>query len=458
MLSRHCETLSSSEHSYTRVLMARVTCPRARPLAALLYWALLCAPAGVCGQERADAQLLAVINAIKAVDHHSHALPALNPDAVIPAPADPLGGSAPFFSVRQRETNPEWIEAWRALYDYRHQDVSPEHVREVFSAKQRLRQEKGNDYPSWALDRSGIDVAFVNATSLGRGQTSPRFRWVPYGDGLLFPFPAADFAGNIIQRRRGEVGLDTPPATLNEYVAIVNSRLREWRANGAVGVKIAVAYYRSLDFAAVAEADARRVYERYVQDGDVAPRDYRLADYRLLQDYLFRYLAREAGAAGLPVHIHTGEGAGPVFPNAGSNPLLLEPVLNDFSLSKTTFVLVHGGFPFDRVVSALLQKPNVYADVSGQTFFRSRHDLSETLRLWLWAFPEKVLFGTDAFTMTALRGWEEMTWLATRSGREALALALTQMIGVGDITRARAEEVARMVLRDNAIRLYGLTP
>jgi hypothetical protein len=35
---------------------------------------------------------------------------------------------------------------------------------------------------------------------------------------------------------------------------------------------------------------------------------------------------------------------------------------------------------------------------------------------------------------------------------------LTQMIGVGDITRARAEEVARMVLRDNAIRLYGLTP
>ena len=426
--------------------------------ALLLFWVLLCAPAGAFGQERADPQLLAFINSIKAVDHHSHALPALNPDTVIPAPADPLGTSAPFFSVRQRETNPEWIEAWRALYGYAYQDASPEHVREGFSAKQRLRQEKGDDYPSWALDRAGIDIAFVNATSLGRGQTSPRFRWVPYGDGLLFPFPATDFAGNIIQRRRGEMGLDKPPATLNEYVAIVSNRLREWRANGAVGVKIAVTYYRSLDFAPVAEADARKIYERYVQEGEVPPRDYRLADYRILQDYLFRYLAREAGGVGLPVHIHTGEGAGPVFPNSGSNPLLLESVLNDFSLAQTTFVLVHGGFPFDRAVSALIQKPNVYADVSGQTFFRSRRDLSETLRLWLWAFPEKVLFGTDAFTMTALRGWEEMTWLATRSGREALALALTQMIAAGDITRPRAEEVARMVLRDNAIRLYKLTP
>jgi hypothetical protein len=87
-----------------------------------------------------------------------------------------------------------------------------------------------------------------------------------------------------------------------------------------------------------------------------------------------------------------------------------------------------------------------------------RHDLGETLRRRLWAFPEKVLFGTDAFTNTPLRGWEEMTWLATKTGREALALALARMVTAGELTRPRAEEVARMVLPDNAISLHKLTP
>lgn len=68
-----------------------------------------------------------------------------------------------------------------------------------------------------------------------------------------------------------------------------------------------------------------------------------------------------------------------------------------------------------------------------------------------------MLFGTDAMG-AGLRGWEEMTWIATRSGRTALALALTRMMAAGEMSRARAEEIAGMVLRGNALRLYKLTP
>jgi uncharacterized protein len=406
-------------------------------------------------QESPDPQLLAFINQIRAVDNHSHALPARNPATAVASPADPLGTSLPFFSVRQRETNPEWIDAWRALYSYPHRDASAAHVRDAASAKQHLIQDKGTNYPAWILDQAGIDIALINARGLGLGQAEPRFRWVPYADGFLFPFPLTDFPGSP-QPRRVEVGLDKAPPPWADYLALVTSRLRQWKESGAVAIKFTIAYYRSLDFVTSAESDAKNIYERFLLDGGAQPRDYRTPDYKALQDFLFRHVVRQAGRAGLAVHIHTGECGGPVFGVAGSNPLLLESIVNDFSLSQTTFVLVHGGFPFDRAVTGLIQKPNVYADVSGQTFFRSRHDLSETLRLWLWAFPEKVLFGTDAFTMTVLRGWEEMTWLATRTGREALALALTQMVTAGDITRPRAEDVARMVLRDNAIGLYKL--
>ena len=439
----------------TQLLQPRLTFASLRCFPLLLPL-LLWQPAA-SGQEKPDPQLLTVINGIRAVDNHSHGLPATTRTAVS-EPEDPLGTSPPFFSVRQRETNQEWIEAWRMLHGYRHADMTVEHVREAFRAKWSRMEEKAARYPEWVLDQAGIEFALINASELGAGQTTPRFRWVPYADGFLFPFPTTGFARPIVQRFRTQVGLDRPPALWSDYLALVSRRCREWKASGAVAIKFTIAYYRSLDFARPPESDAKTLYERYVQDGDTLPRDYRTTDYRALQDFLFRYVAREAGRAGLVVHVHTGEGGGPVFGTAGANPLLLETVVNDFSLSQTTFVLVHGGFPFDRAVASLIQKPNVYADISGQTFFRSRHDLSETLRLWLWAFPEKVLFGTDAFTMSPLRGWEEMAWLATRTGREALALALTKMIAAGDITRPRAEEVARLVLRDNAIKLYGLSP
>jgi predicted TIM-barrel fold metal-dependent hydrolase len=98
----------------------------------------------------------------------------------------------------------------------------------------------------------------------------------------------------------------------------------------------------------------------------------------------------------------------------------------------------------------------VYADFSAQTFLLYPRALSEVLRNWLENYPEKVLFGTDAFALTPEVGWEEGGWLAVITARQALALALTGMMNDGEITRERAIELARMVMRDNAIKLYGL--
>jgi len=47
-------------------------------------------------------------------------------------------------------------------------------------------------------------------------------------------------------------------------------------------------------------------------------------------------------------------------------------------------------------------------------------------------------------------------WVASRNARTALTLALGEMLREGQITRSRAEEVARMVMRMNASKLYKL--
>jgi hypothetical protein len=73
---------------------------------------------------------------------------------------------------------------------------------------------------------------------------------------------------------------------------------------------------------------------------------------------------------------------------------------------------------------------------------------------WLSTYPEHVLFGTDATPVSDRINWEETAWVATTMGRQALAIALSEMIEDGEIDGARAREIARLVLHDNAWKLY----
>jgi predicted TIM-barrel fold metal-dependent hydrolase len=129
--------------------------------------------------------------------------------------------------------------------------------------------------------------------------------------------------------------------------------------------------------------------------------------------------------------------------------------LNDPELRKTKFVMIHGGWPFTQQIAALLTKPNAYLDFSQQSMLLTPATLSQSIRQWLEFVPEKVMFATDAYPYSNELGWEEAGWLGSKRGREALALALTGMVTDKEISRARASELAKMVLRENALALYG---
>lgn len=271
--------------------------------------------------------------------------------------------------------------------------MSEAHRREVVEAKTRPMREKGDDYPVWVLDRLGVETMLGNRVAKGRGLTAPRFRWVTYDDALVLPLDTAserrvnpDYAAfyppeeRLLARYLSDLKLSAIPTTLREYLSqVVSPTLERQKSGGALAVKFEAAYLRALDFAEANESEAARVYARYAR-GTGQPS---IAEYKPLQDFLFRYVAREAGRLGLAVH---------------------------------------------------------------------------TIRRWLEFAPEKVLFGTDAFALTPEVGWEEVGWLSARTGRETLAIALTGMLRDGEITRGRASELARMVLRENAARLYEIQP
>jgi len=433
-------------------------------------WAILVlmSPQPQAAQTTADPQLVVEISKIKAIDNHAHPLRFVaegdKPDDEYDAL--PLEGLEPFgMPPRLNPANPEYIGAWRALFGYKHDDMSEAHIKELMTAKQRVMRERGDGYSVWVLDRLGIETMFANRIAMGRGLTAPRYRWVSFVDALMVPLnnEAARrsnpdyrvfYAGEdkLLKRYLAESRVASLPATLDEYSKkVVTATLERQRRDGAVAVKFEAAYLRSLDFDDASESEARRVYAKYLKGLEPPP-----AEYKILQDYLFRYIAREAGRLGMAVHIHAIDGAGSFYKQTGSNPLLLESAFNDPGLRKTNFVIVHGGYPFTKQTASLMSKANVYADFSAQTFLLYPRALSEVLRNWLETYPDKVLFGTDAFGLTPEIGWEEAGWLAVTTARQALALALTGMMNDGEITRERAIELARMVMRENAARLYNL--
>ena len=104
----------------------------------------------------------------------------------------------------------------------------------------------------------------------------------------------------------------------------------------------------------------------------------------------------------------------------------------------------------------MIGKPNVYLDFSEQDWFLSARALSVILREYLEAQPEKVLFGTDLFPGPPEMDWDVTGKQTNATAREALAMALTSMMQDNLIGRERALELARMVMRGNAMNLYGL--
>ena len=419
-------------------------------------------------QPAIDARLAGYIAGIKAVDNHAHPMRPIQPGAPADTEYDalPLDGIPPFqLPWRLRPENPEWAAAARALYGVPASDTGKAYARAVADARARVLKQQGNNFPAWVLDKAGIDVMFANRVAMGPGLAPPRFRWVAFDDALMLPLDTRAEAARtpdtqplypreaaLLHRYMAALKMTALPPTLDGYVqAVIAPTLQHQRDSGAVAVKFEAAYLRPLDFDTPDPAAARAVYARYVRGGTPTH-----AEYKILEDYLFREIARRAGGLGMAVHIHVLYEFGGYYSPSGSAPHLLESVADDPSLRGTNFVMLHGGWPLVDETMSLLGKPNMYTDISMMTQFIEPSTLARVLRDWLTQWPEKVLFGTDAFDGGPTQGWDQSTYLAATSARKALGLALTGMMRDGEISRARAEQLARMVLRENALTLYRM--
>ena len=403
-------------------------------------------------------KLLPQIDRIPIYDNHSHAT--FPDDSDMDAQASPPDESS---VLRLRETNLEFVAAAKALFGYPYDDFQPEHAKWLIDKKKAAEAAGGTAYWDSILDKLNIETCLANRVALAPYLDPKRFRWVFFVDSFLFPLDNRDqtrknpdmgvyipLQEKVLHRYMQQENVGGLPVDLAGYEAFVRQTLADYQKKGGVAMKFEAAYFRSLYFSDPPREKAEAIYGKY-HAGGVPSND----DYRIFQDYIFRVLIDQAGKLNLPVHFHSAVGIGNYFSLRNGNPLNLENVLRDPRYAKTKFVLIHGGYPYTLEMIWLTAAKNVYTDSSLVGYYVYPSELKNILKQWISLYPERIMFGSDAFPFNDAVGAEETFWLAARSARTAAAAALAELVAEGAFNEEKAVELARMYLHDNAARLYG---
>src|SRR6266403_2458947 len=369
-------------------------------------------------------KLLKQINRIPIYDNHSHAT--FPDDSDMDAMASPPDEST---VLRLRDSNPEFVAAAKALFSYPYDDFRPEHAKWLIDKKKAAEATGGTAYWDRILDKMNIETCLANRVALAPYLNPKRFHWVFFVDSFLFPFDNhGQIAKNgdmvvyiplqekVLQRYMKQESVNSLPADLAGYESFVRQTLADNQKKGGVAMKFEAAYFRTLFFRDPPREKAETIYAQFHASG--VPSE---EDYRTFQDYIFRVLIDQAGKLHLPVHFHSAVGIGDYFSLRNGNPLNLENVLRDPRYSNVNFVLIHGGYPYTLDMIWLTAAKNVYTDSSLMGYYVYPSELKNILKQWISLFPEKIMFGSDAFPFNDAVGAEETFWLAARSARTAVA-------------------------------------
>jgi hypothetical protein len=404
-------------------------------------------------------RLLKQIETIPMYDNHSH--PGFADDTDVDAMAAPPDESA---TLRLREDNPEFVAGAKALFGYPYDDFQPEHAKWLADKTKAAEQAGGVAYFDSILDKLNVDICLANRAMMAPYLDPKRFHWVFFGDSFFFPFDNSQQRSStpdmgvyvplqekMLGRWKKQEGVEGLPADLAGYEDFVRRTMTDnQQKHGGVAIKFEAAYFRTLHFTDPPREHAEAIYNKYRAGGVPTP-----GEYREFQDYIFRVMVDQAGKLHLPMHFHSCVGIGDYFSLHNGNVLNLENVVRDQRYKNVTFVLIHGGWPYEREAALMTAVKNVYLDTSFQSEMLYPSQFKDVLKQLLTLYPDKMMYGSDAFPFNDALGSEESFWLAARTTRTGLAAALAELVDEGAITESKAMELARNYLHDNAARLYG---
>jgi len=302
----------------------------------------------------------------------------------------------------------------------------------------------------WVLkDKAGVDLSILDNETVDV-------------DRSLFA-PVIRFDDFILLKERGDIeALERKCEMKIHSLSDLTEALRlrfEKLSKSIVGVKIALAYRRPINFEKTTSYDGERVFNkiysqkvfRRIELPDGArvnvPEGVSFVEAKPLQDFIVHKVIQLSGTHQLPIQVHTGLQEGNENVISSSNPVHLVNLFMEYKEVK--FDVFHGGYPYTSELATLAKNfPNVYVDLCWLHIISpavARRVLSELLDT---VPSNKILgFGGDYRFVEGVYGHALLA-------RENTARVLMEKVEDGSLAQKGVLLLAQRLLRDNANELY----
>lgn len=234
--------------------------------------------------------------------------------------------------------------------------------------------------------------------------------------------------------------------TLDALVDALKVDFKKAKDEQIVGIKVGLAYARILSFDNVSKERAEESFNTIM---NMDERMLTFADVKPLQDYMMHRVLDQAKLHNVVVQIHTGfQQYGNLISN--SDPTLLVNLFKEYPT--VNFVLFHGSYPYGGQLAAIGKAfGNVNLDLTW-VYVLSPSYSERYLHEWLETIPASKItaYGGDYGNVDNALGH-------LLFAKQILTRVLTAKVKDGYFSEAEAKNIARMLLYDNAIRIYKLS-
>jgi len=230
---------------------------------------------------------------------------------------------------------------------------------------------------------------------------------------------------------------EAPTENFDDYLDFIEDLFTQWHNAGAVAMKSASAYDRSLRYGESDRKAAGKVFYK-------PPNKVSQAEQIAYEDFMFNWFCQLCIKFDVPFQIHTGLGK-----LSGSRPIFFEPVILRYP--QVHFVLLHAGYPwYDEMAGLLHNHSNISVDmvwvpiISPTGAVYALHEFLEVVHS-----SDLIGWGGDAFT-------SEESFGALLAWRYVVARVLSEKVDDGYMNIVEAETLAHKLMYANVAKQYGL--